>query len=179
MSSVLLAQTSKYDIVLFGNSIGLGQGTAYKSANGNLNYKLNTKASANVLFKERTSSTDIEMEYKGNVLQSCKYKKEKDGEWQDIKIILENGKHYFIENGKKTPTAKQITFTSTQLFFQEPIGVKEIYVERLNIFSPIEKQSDGTYKTEIEGGDNYYRYENGVMVEFRLKKGINVYINKV
>lgn len=177
--SISLCQSSKYDIVLFGNTIGTGSANVSKTTSGNLYYKLVTSASANVMFKERTSHTDIEMEYKGNVLQSCKLKREKDGEWEDIKIVLENGKHYFILDGKKTSVTKPVTFTSTQLFFKEPVGIKEIYIERLNIFAPIQKESEGLYKTVIEGGDNYYRYENGVMVEFRLKKGVNVYMNKV
>lgn len=179
LSAVAVAQTLNYDIVLFGNTIGNGKGTSSKTQSGTLNYKLVTQAKANVMFKERTSYTDIEMEYKGEVLQSCKLKREKDGEWQDIKIVLENGKHYFLENGKKIAVAKPVTFTSTQLFFKEPVGVKEIYIERLNMFAPLVKEADGLYKTVIEGGDNYYRYENGVMVEFRLKKGVNVYMNKV
>jgi len=178
-SSVTIGQSSKYDIVLFGNSIGSGTSSSSKTSAGNLNYKLVTSASANVLFKERTSHSDIEMEYKGDVLQSCKMKREKDGEWQDIKITYENGKHYFVENGKKYTISKPVTFTSTQLFFKEPIGVKEIYIERLNVFTPIVKEAEGVYKTVIDGGDNYYKYEKGVMVEFRLKKGISVFINKV
>lgn len=179
LSAIAFGQSAKYDIILFGNSIGNGTSSVSKTSAGNLSYKLVTTASANVMFKERTSHSDIEMEYNGDVLQSCKMKREKDGEWQDIKITYENGKHYFVENGKKYTVVKPVTFTSTQLFFKEPIGVKEIYIERLNVFTPIVKESEGLYKTVIDGGDNYYRYEKGVMVEFRLKKGVNIYMNKV
>lgn len=173
------AQTHKYEIILFGNTIGDGKALSFKSANGLLNYKLNTRASAHVLFKDRTSESDIEMDFKGNVLQSCELKREKDGEWQYVKIVYENGAHYFVEDGKKQKVVKPITFTTTQFFFKEPVGVKEVYVERLNVFTPVEKIEEGLYKTVIDGGDNYYRYENGVLVEYRLKKGVNIYINRV
>ena len=179
VSSMAISQSLNYDIILFGNSIGNGKGAVSKTTSGNLNYKLVTSASAKVIFKEHTSSLDIELEYKGDILQNCKLRREENGEWRDIKIVLENGKHYFVENGKKSPITKPVTFTSTQLFFKEPIGIKEIYIERLNIFTPLVKESTGLYKTAFEGGDNFYRYVNGVMVEFRMKKGINVYMNKV
>lgn len=175
----LSAQTSKYNIVLFGSTIGSGTGVQSKTATGANKYKLVTKAVADVMFKERTSSTDIELVYNGNTLESCNLKRESDGEWQYVTISYENGKHYFTENGKKTAVSKPITFTTTLLFFKEPIGVKEVYVERLNIFSPIVKVEEGLYKTVIEGGDNYYKYKNGVLIEFRLKKGINVYMNRL
>lgn len=178
-SFTLEAQRHQYEIVLFGNAIGNGNASRTISSNGVLNYQLKTKASAHVMFKDRTSQSDIDMQYKGDLLHSCKLKREKDGVWQDIEIVYENGTHYFIENGVKEKVSKPITFTTTQLFFEEPVGVAEIYVERLNIFAPIIKKDEGLYKTVIEGGDNYYRYENGVMVEYRLKKGVNIYINKV
>ena len=92
---------------------------------------------------------------------------------------MENGKHYYSLDGNKVPVAKPVTFTSTQLFFKEPVGVSEIYVERLNIFTPIEKKEEGLYKTVVDGSDNYYRYENGAMVEFRMKNVVNVYMNKL
>lgn len=174
----LKAQNGKYDIVLFGNEIGTGT-TVVTNNSGKTSYTLETKAKATVMFKERTSYTKINMTYAGKVLESCNLKREKDGEWQDVKITYENGKHFYTENGVKKAVARPITFTSTQLFFKEPVGVSEIYVERLNIFTPIQKEEEGLYKTVIDGGDNYYRYENGVLVEFRLKKGVNIYMNRL
>lgn len=179
VSSVTIAQNGKYSIVLFGSTIGNGVAQVSKLSDGQLSYKLKTEAKAKVFFKERTSMTDIDLRFKGNVLHSCTLKRENDGEFQDIQITLENGKYYFTENGKKQSVAKPINFTTTQLFFKEPVGVKEVYVERLNIFAEIVEEEKGLYKTVIEGGDNYYRYENGVLVEFRLKKGVNVYMYRV
>lgn len=175
----MVAQTNSYDIVLLNDVIGNGTSIQSKATDGLIKYVLKTKASAKILFKDHSSTSDIVMLYNGNTLNNCTLKREKDGVWQDVKITYENGKHYFAENGVKTPVAKPVTFTTTLLFFKEPKGVSEIYVERLNIFVPIYKEEEGLYKTTIDGGDNYYRYKNGVLVEFRLKKGINVYMNKV
>lgn len=173
------AQNYKYDIVLFNDVIGTGNANQIKNTDGTISYTLKTQAKAKVMFKERTSTSDILMVYKNDALTSCKLKREKDGEWQNVEIKFENGKHYFVENGQKQQVEKPIKFTTTQFFFKEPVGVSEVYVERLNVFVPIVKEEANVYKTVIDGGTNYYKYENGVLVEFRLKNVINVYMNKV
>ncbi len=172
------AQNYKYDIVLFNDVIGTGTANQSKNNDGSINYVLKTQAKAKVMFKERTSTSDISLNFKNNVLTSGKLKREKDGEWQDVELKYENGKHYFVEGGTKKQVIKPIQFTTTQFFFTEPIGLKEVYVERLNEFVPIVKDGS-TYVTEIEGGTNFYTYKNGVLVEFRMKNVINVYMNKV
>lgn len=174
----LNAQDFKYNIVLFNDVIGEGIAKQSKNSDGSLNYILKTNAKAKVMFKERTNTSDISMVYKNNILASCKMKREKDGEWQNIELKYEDGKHYFIEDGSKKLVSKPIQFTSTQFFFKEPVGVNEVYIERLNEFVPIVK-SGNVYKTVADGGTNFYTYENGKLVEFRMKNVINVYMYKV
>lgn len=173
------AQSFEYDIILFGKSIGKGEASVKQIASGQVQYKLYTQAEANVMFKNRTSLTDINLSFDAKTLTSCNLMREKDGDIQEVEIVYEGGRHYYIENEKKLPVQKRITYTTTQLFFEEPAGVDEVYVERLNVFVPIQYEGDGVYKTVIEGGDNYYHYENGILVEFRLKKGVNIYMKKV
>ena len=173
------AQSFEYDIILFGKSIGKGEASVKQIAGGQVQYKLYTQAEANVMFKNRTSLTDINLSYDTKTLTSCNLMREKDGDIQEVEIVYEGGRHYYIENEKKLPVQKHITYTTTRLFFEEPVGVDEVYVERLNVFVPIQYEGDGVYKTVIEGGDNYYHYENGILVEFRLKKGVNIYMKKV
>ena len=173
------AQSFEYDIILFGKSIGKGEASVKQIDAGQVQYNLYTQAEANVMFKKRTSLTDINLSYDANTLTSCNLMREKDGDIQEVEIVYKGGRHYYIENEKRLPVQKRITYTTTRLFFEEPVGVSEVYVERLNVFVPIEYEGDGVYKTVIEGGDNYYHYENGILVEFRLKKGVNIYMKKV
>lgn len=175
----IAAQNYKYDIVLFNDVIGAGTATQTKNSDGSITYTLKTNAKAKVMFKERTSTSDINMVFKSGVLSNCKLKREKDGEWQNVELKYENGSHFFIENGVKKQVEKPINFTTTQFFFKEPVGIKEVYVERLNVFVPIIKEDGNIYRTDIDGGANFYKYENGVLVEFRMKNVINVYMNKV
>ena len=92
--TVAQAQNHKYDIVLFNDVIGDGSAVQTKKADGSVNYAFKTSAKAKVMFKERTSTSDINLVYKGNVLASGKLKNEKDGEWKNVELKYENGKHY-------------------------------------------------------------------------------------
>lgn len=173
---MLHAQSYKYNIVLLGKEIGYGNGKVIKDSNGATTYSLVTHAEAKVMFKDKVNDTDIKITRKDGVLQKCLLHKVEDGEVQHVEINYENGKHYYIENGKKTVITKPIKFTTTELFYKEPKGITEVFVERLNVFVPIKKVEEGLYLTEIDGANNYYKYKDGKMVEFHLKKVINVYM---
>jgi len=175
---LIKAQTYQYDIVLFDDVIGVGTAEKKVNSDGSYNLELQTKAKAKVMFKERSSANEVSILLKNNQLIECKYQKESNGEVQDVKITFENGKYYHTDNGVTKVVEKPIKYTTTHFFFEEPVNVTEVYVERMNEFVPIVKEGN-VYKTEVDGGSNYYTYENGVLVEFRMKNVINVYMNKV
>ncbi len=175
----LYAQKSTFSIVLLNKEIGIGNGYEKKVGNGKL-YHFDTVAEATVLFKKIKQKTDIDLEFddKG-FLKYCKLNREKNNEKQNVEIKSENGKLLFINNGEKSLIEKPIRCTATMLLFKEPVGLKEVFIERLNIFVPIENKGNGLYKVIVEGGDNYYQYENGVLVEYRLKKIVNVKMSRI
>ncbi|MCD8528724.1 MAG: hypothetical protein LRY27_01815 [Chitinophagales bacterium] len=179
ISHSLTAQSYKYTIQLLGKEIGTGNGSKTVGNNGATIYSLKTHAEAKVMFKDKVNDTSIKVVSKNGLLQSCVLDKTEDGVKQHVEIKYENGKHYYYENGKKTAVPKLIKYTTTEMFYKEPKGISEVFVERLNVFVPIVKVEEGLYKTEIDGASNYYKYKNGEMIEFHLKKIINVYMYKV
>lgn len=176
---LLYSQSAQYEIVLFNDVIGKGDVRKTQLDQGITQLHLVSEAKAKVMFKERYSLTDVTIKMKDGIVIECTLIRKKEDEQQNVEIITENGTQFYIENGQKNKIAKSITYTTTHFFFQEPIGVKYAYVERLNEFVPIENLGNGLYKTKVDGADNYYQYKNGVLVEFRMKKGVNVYMNKV
>lgn len=175
ISLLSFAQKQQYDIILFGNVIGKGNFSRNYS-NGVEKIDLVTDAKAKVMFKDKTNYTDMDIIMKNGVLESLYQVKIDDGVKQIIKVNNEGGKQYFYIDNKKSLVAKPIKYTTTHLFFEEPINIKEAYVERLNIFVPITKVSGNTYKTVVDGADNYYTYENGKLIEYKMKNIVNVYM---
>lgn len=178
ITAVAFAQKQQYDIILFGNVIGKGDMNRTLT-NGVEKIDLTTNAKAKVMFKDKTNHTDMDIVMKNGVLESLYQVKIDDGVKQIIKVSTESGKQYFYVDGKKSAVVKPVKYTTTHLFFVEPVNVKEAYVERFNIFVPIQKVSEDTYKTTVDGADNFYTYKNGKLVEYKMKNFVNVYMKPV
>jgi len=170
----------KYDIILFGKSIGQGIAKKIVNADGSIQYTLHTKAKAKVMFKDRTNEIDVRLNCgKDNIVKSGTLKREKDGELQNISFKHANGKYTIDNDGKIVEETKPIRYTTTHFFFEEPKNIKEAWVERLQTFVPIEKIDEHTYASKVDGGTNYYTYKDGKMVEFKTKQTITVYMNLI
>ncbi len=172
------AQSSKYDIFLLNDVIGNGIASQSENNDGSISYVLKTEVNAKLMFKERTALLDVELVFKDDVLIGGRLNRETNGEYQTVEFINEEGNTYYIENDEKEIIEKPINYTTTQFFFNEPIGVDEVYIERLNEFVPIEKEGN-TYVTRVEGSVNYYIYENNKLVEYRMKNVIDIFMYKV
>lgn len=176
----VFGQTDNYEIQVLNKIVG--NGTAVKSTNGDgsTSYQIKSSASAKIFFKQYTLVTDLKMSYKNGKMTSLTFDKTYNGEQEFIEIKYEGSQYYFYDkNGNKKDVEKDIKFTSTEMFFKEPVGISEVYVERINAFAPIENLGDGKYKTKVDGNVNFYTYENGELVEFKIKALVNVYMNKI
>lgn len=172
------AQKQQYDIILFGNVIGKGDMNR-TIQNGVEKIDLITNAKAKVMFKDKTNHTDMDIVMKNGLLESLNQIKIDDGEKQTIKVTKEDGKQFFYLDGKKSAVPKPVKYTTTHFFFKEPVGIKEAYVERMNIFVPIEKVDASTYKTTVDGADNFYTYKDGKLIEYKMKNFVNVYMKPI
>jgi hypothetical protein len=179
-SSVKADEVFKYDIILFGKSIGQGIAKKSVASDGTIHYSLHTKAKAKVMFKDRTSEVDVKLTCgKDLLLKSGTLMREKDGEIQNYSFKHVNGKYLIDNDGKTVEQSQPIRYTTTHFFFEEPKNIKEAWVERLQIFVPIEKVDEHTYASKVDGGTNYYTYKNGKLVEFKTKQTITVYMNLI
>jgi hypothetical protein len=180
-SPVYADEIYKYDIVLFGKSIGQGVAKKVIQPDGTIQYSLTTQAKAKVMFKDRTSQIDVKLNCSkdDNLLKSGNLKRERDGEWQHVSFRHANGKHIIDNDGKVIEESKPIKYTTTHFFFVEPKNVKEVYVERLQIFVPVVKESENTYSCKVDGGTNFYTYKDGKLVEFKTKQTITVSMNLI
>ena len=168
-----------FDIVVTGNSIGKGTAIKKTLPDGRVEYSFVSDAKTKAFFKERTSHSDIKLFFKNKELLNGKYVREKDGEWQRVEIKKENGIYKIDDDGKKIEEKKPIKFTTTQFFFEEPVGIKEVWVERFSEFAPIEKVDAHTYKTKVGNSNNFYTYKNGVLQEYTIKNVVNIYMRLI
>ena len=169
------AQTLVYDIVLFGKTIGTA--TVERALEGEVTeYRMNTSVEAKVMFKERTSSADIRLVFRNDVLQEGTVVRERDGDRTDVSITRQGQRYTVLRNGERKEQNEPIRLVSTQFFFEEPAGRQRVYVEKLGEWVDIESKGDGVYITHVDGARNTYHYRAGQMVELEMKKGVRVYM---
>jgi hypothetical protein len=172
-----IAQAISYDIVIFGNVIGEAQAQRQNLEDGSIRYSFKSNAKAKVFFRDRTSQADVSIIYKNDKLKSATCKIERDGDWQFIQMERVNDIYKIDNDGEELIEENPIKFSSTMLFFIEPVGVQKIWIERLSDYASIEKVDIHKYKMKVDGKYNFYTYENGKLVEFMNKNIVNVYMH--
>ena len=89
-------------------------------------------------------------------------------------VKMSNG-YEFISDGKVEKQIQRINinYSSELLLFQEPINIKEVYSEEHGDFHAMKKVEKGKYqKTDTNGHNSYYYYENGELVLAEIDAGI-------
>lgn len=177
ISDVYAIDKAEYDIVIFNKTIGNTIVEKKILKDGGIEYIFRSNAAAKVFFKERTSSADISVIYKNGVMHSANCNYERDGEKFYVEMKKVNEFYEIKNNDKFIKEQNPINFSVTKLFFEEPIGIDKVWVERLSEYTDLEKIDEHKYRVEVEGKYNFYTYENAVLVEYMNKNIVNVYMH--
>jgi len=174
------AQKLHYDVILMDKKIGTMVVSKIPDAGGE-RYLLSSETSAKVLFIKQDSKIAFDVLYKGGHLISSMYKSEKKDD-NILTHVEKNDAHYKVSyNNKLSYVKNNITFSSIQLYFREPVGVSSIFVERIGNFLTLKKNGSNEYEyLQPDGTRSIYRYQNGKLKEVELKRSMgSVYIRPV
>ncbi len=176
----LSAQKHTYDVELFGKKIGSTIVERIDKGNGELEYKLTSNSSVNILFTHKTSVMNMDVIYKNGQLISSYVKNVKD-DVTEVVTILWDGAKYIIKKGEETLQLKQqVEFSNSLLYYFEPKGRTRIFSERLGQFCAFKTIGNGVYECKLDNGvDNIYRYKNGLLYELEMSKGASVFMKLV
>jgi hypothetical protein len=61
--------------------------------------------------------------------------------------------------------SKPIHWTVTRLFYEEPVGVTEVYAEYYGTFIPIKPRGTGEYVVQLVKNRDVYVYQKGQLVK--------------
>jgi hypothetical protein len=165
------AQEHQFDVMLMNKKIGTTVINKIIEAGGE-RYQLVSQSTAKVMFVKQSSDVFFDVFYKGGHLVSSLYKIAKEGEDIETKVNKAAG-HYQVKSslGSRTFTGT-VTTTSIQLYFKEPIGISQVFLERIGDFVYLSKKAPGEYEYILpDGVKNIFRYKNGKLVEVEIKKG--------
>lgn len=168
-------QSRTYDIILFGDTIGELISTKLKISDSEYILSYVSNAEATVFFVETKSYINNKLIFKNNFVSESKVYRKKNDDVADF-ICNWNGNYYdIIFNNEKKIEKEKIYFCATNFFFDEPIQIYKVYIERLQKFTVIEHLGNHIYMTKLAGATNTYTYKNGVLQSVKSKKGISIY----
>jgi hypothetical protein len=176
------AQKLVFNMILFGDSVGLSIVSKTHDANGIDNYVLDSRIQAKILWITRTNKTHYESRYKNGKLISASYYEINNGKKDKWSNVQFDGKEYIAETqlGKKT-------FTEVPTFSVGPLYCDRYNPDRKRFFS----DTDGEYidlkfpePNVIEfkspdGNRNVFHFKNGQITDAEFHTTIaTVYLKR-
>jgi len=153
----------KYVVLRKGNEIGWIN--LNKSEIGNRSIiNLSSEVSVRMLFKFTAKANERSEFMNGKLMNSYIFRK-MNGNVKADKHTRFTGHGYEVEesSAKKELNINLVTYNMNCLYFQEPVGISQVYSDNFQQFVSIEKKPEGYYKIKFpDGNSNNYYYKDGV-----------------
>jgi len=165
--------TSKYNLEMLGANIGEFSVTQ-KNENGTIEIEAITNVKVNLLFSYRVKYVQNTV-YEQGVLKSSNVKTYKNGKLNsDMSLKLKKDYYLLVVNGDTTVINDSITYSGSLIYFNEPLGVKQLYKERTAEIRQLTSISEHTYiiKDEKDRELNRYYYEDGILQHAKMRHAL-------
>jgi hypothetical protein len=161
-------QNLTYTVYVSGSKRGTLDAQLIRSADKSFRIRLET----NIHFPFTNVLSLIQVNYTASGLESASsFKKINNHVNEQISLQKTNG-GYILTNdaGQKNRIITQIPFSVGRLYHHEPLGMKELFSERLGAFVPIKNLREGEYELiQPDGKKNVFVYRYGICTEMRTE----------
>jgi hypothetical protein len=161
-------QNLNYTVYVSGSKRGTLHAQLIRSADKSFKIRLET----NIHFPFTNVLSLIQVNYTASGLESASsFKKINNHLNEQISLQKTNG-GYILTNdaGQKNRIITQIPFSVGRLYHHEPLGMKELFSERLGAFVPIKNLREGEYELiQPDGKKNVFVYRYGICTEMRTE----------
>lgn len=171
-----IAQKRMYDIKLFGNVVGEISIEKKVVNDSEYTFHFNSDAEAVLFFIKTKTRAITNLSFKNNLLINGYVLRQKNDERQELSYQWDGTRYQITDNDTETTIDRKIYYCTAHFFIDEPVNIKEVFVERFNYFVPIEHLGDGKYLTKVDGGTNLYTYENGILKSLKSTKGVSLFM---
>ena len=165
--------SAKYSIHMLGANIGEFS-VSQTNKNGSIAIEATTDLKINLLFSYRLKYVQNTF-YNEGIMQSAHVKTYKNGKLNsEMWLKHEKGSYLLITDGDTTIISDSITYSGSMIYFNEPIGIENIYKERSAEMMQISPVSEHVYiiKDEKDREINRYYYEEGVLQYAKMKHNL-------
>jgi hypothetical protein len=163
ISLQLSAQELSYDIIWKGDSIGFLTATK-KPVKNVTRYQIDSQASIRFIAKVDLDYY-FENIFSNGVLVKGISKHSMNNKLKSSSSIKWDGNRYFatVDDQEVNLDKKAVKTSMTSMYYQEPVGLKEIFSERYAVYCSIEPVGPNKYELTLPNGKkNYYTYEGGI-----------------
>ena len=161
-------QNLTYTVYVSGSKRGTLQAQLIRSADKSFKIRLET----NIHFPFTNVLSLIQVNYSASGLESASsFKKINNHVNEQINLQKTIGGFLLTNDaGQETRILEQIPFSVGRLYHYEPLGMKELFSERLGAFVPIKNLREGEYELiQPDGKKNVFVYRYGICTEMRTE----------
>lgn len=185
--STLFGQTTtkNYDIKVAG--IKVGYFTTTETIDENVTYEVNSEVDINLwLYKMKTNFVSKVIYDDSLIISSRVDMNSSKGDFYTEMVKTQMGYHIkgHHQDGPFERVIKEpITLNMAKLYFHEPTSERKVFADFYGEFMNLRKIEPGVYQGEIDGSEDLFYYEDGVLVKTVKKNGIKnlefIYVNTV
>ena len=164
-------QPLHYDIVFNDNPIGRLAVTATATGTG-VRYRADGLVVVHLL-GEKSMKTLIISTYRDNTLTESSFLDKLNGKTKHDSRVIREGTGYRIQVNEDLSRLanRRISYSTSSLYYQEPVGMKEVFSERHGQFCRLSPLGNHTYElVQPDGRKNRYRYVDGVCQEVEVNQ---------
>jgi len=169
LSGTAQSQLLSYDVVK--GSKKKGTVTVEQSLDGDqVKYNIYSKVSFSVLFSFTIEYWLEEKFYDGKLTWGKGHNTLNDRLQKESEIYIGDKGNYIVNiDGVASPTEhKEIFYSVSKLYSQEPIGMDKVYSQSFGRYLPLIDLGNHSYLLESPDGNNKYTYEFGICKEVKL-----------
>ncbi|MBK6634975.1 MAG: hypothetical protein IPG38_12285 [Chitinophagaceae bacterium] len=158
-----------YKIVQGGDEIGwlrLEKNIAGSQSRLLLVSEINTR----FIIRIRVSATESSTFENGKLVHSAQFRKTNGETKVDKQTRLVSGNYEVMENGGTEKLSIRFIGTNLlSLYFQEPVGINQVYCDKHAGFITVTKTGDGGYRVKFpDGNSNIFYYSRGICTRIRI-----------
>lgn len=165
------AQEVRFTVLKGGDPVGSIR--AARSISGEHTSYLITSSSVLWMIWKQEVETSMTAEYSGNHLSSSQYTLLLNGKMRDSSRMAatSSGKWAYVHPNATAPYRSTTQWTTSRLYFEEPVGQSAIMVESVLRDCPLRHTGPGIYELTLPNNDrNRYIYLGGRLMEVQAER---------
>ena len=183
LSSGIKAQTFVFNMMLFGDSVGLSTITKTQEADGIVRYVLNSHIKAKVLWITRENQTHYEAVYKNGKLVSSTFAEINNGKKDKWSNVTYDGSQYQVDSYHGKKSFKEVPTHSIGSLYCDGYNAsrKRFFYEPEADFNDLSFPDANTIEFKSsDGNKNIYHFKNGQIAEAEFKTTLaTVYLKRM